>query len=173
MALVEGDVERYGGACVDGDHFVRGFGNPDAATRALHFIGVQAAEAAAFACVEDHEPCETVRTLYPQLISRRDRAVAAFVSNAEFLDVGTAGDYLETVALVAAREGRGLDRGVGSIVDPGAEVIDSIIWDRVHIPAGVQLVNCIVADDVVVPAGTRLTRHVLTVTADGFGATPF
>jgi NDP-sugar pyrophosphorylase family protein len=173
MALVEGDVQRYGGACVDGDHFVRGFGKGDSATRALHFIGVQAAESAAFSCVADNKPCETVRELYPQLIAQRDRAVAAFVSDAEFLDVGTAADYLQTVATVAARENRELDRGEGGRIDPAAELAGTVIWDRVTVPADARLTNCIVADDVTVPAGARYEKCVLTGSEDGVTVTPF
>jgi NDP-sugar pyrophosphorylase family protein len=173
MAVVEGDVERYGGVCVDGDHVVRRFGKADAETRALHFIGVQAVECTAFAAVEDDTPSETVRELYPRLIAGRDRAIAAFVSDAEFLDVGTAADYLRTVATVAAREGRPFDRGVDCRIDPAAQVVDSVLWDRVRVEAGAHLSHCVVADDVVVPAGARYERAVLTPSPDGVIVTPF
>ena len=53
-----------------------------------------------------------MRTLYPRLIADdAATAIAAFQSDAEFLDVGTPRDYLDTVATVAARERRPFDRG--------------------------------------------------------------
>ena len=173
MAVVPGDVERYGGVCVDGDHIVRGFGRCGAGTRALHFIGVQAVEAAAFASVADDRPSETVKTLYPQLIASRARAIAAFVSEAEFLDVGTAADYLQTVATVAAREHRPIDRGAQCHIADTARVVDSVLWDRVTVLPGAHLINCVVADAVTVPEGSRYERCVLTSSPDGVAVTRF
>ena len=174
MAVVPGDTERYGGALVDGDHIVRGFGRrPPAAEpgapalSALHFIGVQAVETAAFASVADDVPSETVRTLYPALIAQQDRAIAAFVSEAEFLDVGTPADYLNTVAAMAAREGRPFDRGRDCTVAPDATLSNTVLWDRVSVGAGAHLSNCVVADDVTVPDGSRYENDVLVSTPDG------
>jgi NDP-sugar pyrophosphorylase family protein len=68
MAVVEGDVDRYGGVLLDRDARVRGFGKADLDARARHFIGVQAVEASVFADLPDDEPSETVKTLYPRLL---------------------------------------------------------------------------------------------------------
>jgi NDP-sugar pyrophosphorylase family protein len=166
MAVVPGDVDRYGGVCMDGDHYVHGFGKCGPEMRALHFIGVQVVEAAAFSAVPDDQPSETVRTVYPRLIANRARAISAFASEAEFLDVGTAADYLDTVRIVAAREGRPLDIGIDSRIAPSATVTDCVIWDRVTVLPNAHLSHCVVADDVVVPEGSRYQRSVLTM-ADG------
>jgi mannose-1-phosphate guanylyltransferase len=156
LALVNGDVERYGGAVVDRDGFVTGFARAHAVAAhaaVRHFIGVQAVEAAAFAALPEDEPSETVRTVYPQLIASQPRSVAAYESDAEFLDVGTARDYLDTVRLIAAREHKAFDRGDAVDVPADAAVTDSILWDRVRIGRGARLTRCIVADDVTVPDG--------------------
>src|SRR5262245_34322897 len=172
MAVVPGDVERYGGVVTGPDGVVHGFARArksasDAPERSapgesvFHFIGVQAADSAVFADLPDDAPTEIVRTVYPQLIRRRPGAVGAFVSDAEFLDVGTARDYLETVAHVAAREGRPFDRGDECEVAADAELSRTILWDRVKIGPGARLENCIVADDVLVPAGGVFHDRVL------------
>jgi NDP-sugar pyrophosphorylase family protein len=177
MAVVPGDIGRYGGVLVDPDGRVTGFARAAAASSttstlpshppahpvrsAWHFIGVQAVDAGVFDGLPDNEPCETVRTLYPQLIARNAAAISAFQSEAEFLDVGTLADYHRTVATVAAREGVSFDVGADCSIDRDALVQDSILWDRVIVPTGSQLINCIVTDDVSVPAAERFERSAL------------
>ena len=167
MAVVRGDVERYGGVLIDGEGRVSGFGKPAPGQRALHFIGVQAVEAGVFTALADDEPAETVRQIYPALIRQQPDAVTVFESDAEFLDVGTARDYLSTVASIAARERRPLDVGHGCNIAPDVHVENTVIWDRVTIGPGARLVNCVVADDVVVAAGATHENAVLIQTPEG------
>ncbi len=155
MAVVDGDVQRYGGVRLDTDQRVLGFGQPAEGTRALHFIGVQAVEASVFADLPDDEPSETVKTVYPRLIASDPDAVRVYESRAEFLDVGTARDYLSTVATIAAREQRRFDVGDGCRIAEDAIVEHSILWDRVTVGRGARLIHCIVADDVTIPDGAE------------------
>lgn len=167
MAVVRGNVERYGGVLVRDDGFVGGFGRPTRETRALHFIGVQAVESDAFGGVPDDEPSEIVRTLYPGIIADRPNAITAFESDAEFLDVGTPADYLRTVKTIAERERRPFDIGTDCEVAPTAVVEDCVVWDRVIVPGDAQLVNCIVTDDVRVPGGARHEHCAIVSTPGG------
>ncbi|HXG87982.1 MAG TPA: NDP-sugar synthase [Vicinamibacterales bacterium] len=173
MAVVPGDVARYGGVLIRPDGFVQGFGKPTADTHALHFIGVQAVDASVFDDVPDDQPSETVRTLYPRLIGERADAIAAYESAAEFLDVGTAADYLSTVATVAARERRRFDIGVDCDIAPDAVLKNTVLWDCVTVGAGAELINCVVTDDVEVPADARFAGSALVATPDGMTARPF
>jgi mannose-1-phosphate guanylyltransferase len=161
MAVVDGDVERYGGVRLDADGRVLGFGQPAGAARTLHFIGVQAVEASVFADLPDDEPSETVRTLYPRLIASDPGAVHVYESQAEFLDVGTARDYLSTVATIAAREQRPFDVGDGNLIAEDAVVERSVLWDRVTVGRGARLLHCVVADDVTIPDGADFENQVL------------
>jgi mannose-1-phosphate guanylyltransferase len=177
MAVVPGDTARYGGVMVDGGGSISGFmpatapaapaapaaAVPPAAPVPFHFIGVQAVEARAFAEVPDGQPAETIRWLYPRLIAEYPGCLRAYVSEAEFLDIGTPADYLATATRVAAREGRPPDVGDAAQIDPSARVRGSILWDRVTIGAGAELDACIVTDDVVVPAGSRHVRQALVM----------
>ena len=166
MAVVPRKVDR--GIVADGGGVVTGFGDG-----AEHFIGVQAVDADVFANVPDDRPYETVKTLYPQLVSTQPGAIRVYRSSAEFLDVGTPADYLQTVDVVAGREGHALDRGRDMRVSESALVRHSILWDRVTIGDRAQLLDCIVADDVVVPAGVRYERCVLVNGRDGLVVSPF
>jgi mannose-1-phosphate guanylyltransferase len=165
-AVIKRPVERA--IVADARGVVTGFGPGDE-----HFIGVQAVNAEAFDDVPEGEPYETVKTLYPALLARHPGSVRVYRSGAEFLDVGTAADYLRTVDIVAHREGRDLDRGERLNVAPDARVEHSILWDDVRIGSNAQLVDCIVADGVSVPAGTRYERSVLVQRNDGLVVAPF
>ena len=179
MAVVRGDVGRYGGVLVDPAGLVSGFAKASAAKSAagsavgsLHFIGVQAVNAKVFDGVPDDTPSETVRTLYPALIAANARAVAAFESTAEFLDVGTPADYYQTVATIAAREQVPLDRGEAVVIEPGAQVEDTILWDRVTIGRNAHLRNCIVTDDVSVPGSMSYDNSVITASNSSLDVHP-
>ena len=161
MAVVEGDVQRYGGVIVDAAERIRGFGKPGPDARAFHFIGVQAANADVFAHLRDDEPSETVKTLYPQLLRENPDAIAVYRSGADFFDVGTAADYLATVGTIAARENRPLDVGVHCRIAPDASIVNSVLWDRVTVGPGAHVVNSVLADDVVIPPGARIVDQVL------------
>jgi NDP-sugar pyrophosphorylase family protein len=178
LAVAAGDTARYGGVEVDDGGRVRGFvpaGDAGAGERGAlrHFVGVQAVEAAAFDAAPEDGPSESVGWLYPRLIAARADAVQAFETAAEFLDVGTACDYLDTVRQVAAREGRPLDVGDGCVIDPSARLAGSILWDHVRVGAGADLEDCIVADGVVVPSGLRCRREMLIARGGDLERRPF
>jgi NDP-sugar pyrophosphorylase family protein len=90
--------------------------------------------------------------------------VRAFISNAEFRDIGTPADYLRTSLAVGALEGRVVESTTGarSIVHASARLIRSIVWDDVVIEQHSELVECIVADGVRILAGSRFSRVAVT-----------
>jgi NDP-sugar pyrophosphorylase family protein len=108
-----------------------------------------------------------MRVVYPRLLEQQPDAIAAFESHAEFLDVGTARDYLATVATIAAREQRPFDVGADCRIAPDAQLDRTVVWDRVAIGEGARLSDCIVADDVTIPAGAGYQGQVLVNTASG------
>jgi len=141
MALVPNtEPDKYGGVLVDEGGAVTGFTPKRSAQPSFHFIGVQVADAEAFASLADDRPHESVGALYPDWMRKRPGAIRAHVSNAEFFDIGTPADYLHTCATLAAREGRPLTGGSvlwdDVVVEPGATVRGSVVTDGVHLPAG-------------------------------------
>jgi mannose-1-phosphate guanylyltransferase len=140
MAVVPNtEPQKYGGVLVDDGGVVRGFTRKGAAEPSFHFIGVQAAQADAFRGLRDNTPYESVGALYTELMRTRPGLVRAHVSNATFLDIGTAADYLETSLRLAGAEGHRL-------------ASENVIWDDVVIPPGARLRRCVVTDGVRVPA---------------------
>lgn len=141
MALVPNtEPQKYGGVLVDGDGAVSGFTRRGSGERSFHFIGVQVAEAAAFAALPDNTPYDSVGALYPELIRARPGSVRGFICNAAFLDIGTPADYFAACRRMAADEGAPLPN-------------DSILWDDVVVDSGARLRRSIVTDGVRVPAG--------------------
>lgn len=141
--------------------------------RSFHFIGVQAVNAAVFAGISPDVTSETVHGIYPSLLAKRPEAIRIMHTGAEFFDIGSPRDYLDTVVTIARREGRPLDRGRDCRVAAGAALADTILWDRVSIDDGVRLSRCVVADDVRLPAGAEFSECSLvmrdnTVVAEGF-----
>ncbi len=162
MALVvQPDPGHYGGVSVDAKGAVTGFvrrGTPST----YHFIGVQAVDAEAFRNVAPGRAADTVGGLYPNLIAERPGSVRAFICDATFHDIGTPQDYLATSLFLARQERRPLPLvGDRSVVDPLAQVEESVIWDDVIVEAGAELTRCVVADGVRIPSGTRLEDAVI------------
>jgi NDP-sugar pyrophosphorylase family protein len=157
MAVVPNtQPEKYGGAVLE-DEIVTGFVRRGSTQRSFHFIGVQVAEAEAFAALPDNTPHESVGALYPELMAARRGAVRAHVCDAEFFDIGTPADYLDTALLLARRDGAPAPHGAGSRIHPSARIEDSILWDVVEVGEGALLRQCVVTDGVRVPADTSWT----------------
>ena len=159
MAVVDGRPQ-YNGVIADASGLVHGFGR---ASGAFHYIGVQAVNAAVFAGVDPGGRSETVHGIYPALIASRPGAVRVFHTAAEFFDIGSPRDYLHTAIMLAAREGRPLDRGRDCVVAPDATLTNTILWNRVTVGAGAQLTDCVVADGVSVPPGARYSQSSLVM----------
>ncbi len=155
LAVVPNDApDKYDGLAVDAEgnitgRVLRGTGQPS-----YHFIGLQVVEAGAFDSVPVDTPYESVAALYPALIAQRPGSVRAWRCGAEFLDIGTPADYLESSILIGEREGITSDVGANCQVAPTARLQRSILWDDVVVEAGALLRDTIVTDGVRVPADT-------------------
>jgi NDP-sugar pyrophosphorylase family protein len=115
---------------------------------------VQMVHPSVFAGLPLDEPAETIHGVYRQLIAERPGSIRAFLAHGDFLDVGSAADYLHAALAVARRENFPSPQiGAGSRVDRTAQIIDSVIWDNVNVGAGARLERCVVADGVSIGDG--------------------
>jgi NDP-sugar pyrophosphorylase family protein len=158
------EPEKYGGLRVTADGSFAGFVLRGSREPSFHFIGVQAAEPAAFASVPDGA-AHDVRVLYPALAAARAGAVRVFRTRAEFFDIGTPADYLRTATSIAAAEGMPLDRGARADIAPTAIVERSVCWDDVRVGAGARVFDCVLADGVRVPADLHVSRASVVLAA--------
>jgi NDP-sugar pyrophosphorylase family protein len=154
--------DRYGGVLVDDEGCVTGFTRRGSPVPSWHFIGVQAADARAFASLDPGRPAESIGELYPRLMADAPRAVRAWRTQGLFLDVGTPADYLAANRWLAARERLAFPLlGTGHRIAASADVRTSIVWDDVSVGEGARLEGCIVADGVQIPAGACFADRVL------------
>jgi len=167
MAVVPNDApERYGGVLVSGDGAVIGFTGRGSRTPSWHYIGVQVAEAAAFAGVPADQPAESVGSLYPALIRANPGCVRAYRCDASFVDIGTPADYLATsLELASGGAAGGTPAQPPGLVGARAKIAGSaglertILWDDVEVGEDASLSECVVADGVRVPPDVRWTRQ--------------
>lgn len=169
MAVVDGRPE-YNGVIADGDGIVRGFGREPGA---FHFIGIQMVNTSVFAGVDPDVKSETVHGIYPRVIASRHGAIRIFRTPAEFFDIGSPRDYLDTAITIARREQRAIDRGRDCTIAADARLTDTVVWDRVTVGAGARLSECVVADDVIVEPGAEFSRCSLVMGDNRIVATPF
>ena len=148
---------KYGGVTVTADGYVSGFTPRGTTSPSFHFIGVQVADASVFADLPDGVPCESVNTLYPAMMRGSPCAVAAYVSDALFQDIGTPSDCLSTSLALTRSEGDHLV-SPSSRVAASAMLEETAVWDDVEIGARARLVQCIVADGSRIPEGLILER---------------
>jgi mannose-1-phosphate guanylyltransferase len=153
-AIPNREPDKYSGLAVDDSGSVTGVVRKGSTQPSFHFVGVQVAQAGAFAGAPADTPYESLSALYPTLWKARPGAVRAHITEAEFFDIGTPADYLDTSVALAAREGRALSAGARTRVDPSARVEGTILWDDVVVEAGAMLRDCIVTDGARVPADT-------------------
>jgi len=158
--------DRYGGLIVDSSGRFHSVVPPGSRVRSYHVVGVQLANPSAFARLPLNEPAESIGGLYKSLVHENLGHVRAFLCDADFWDVGTPADYLDACLAIGAAEGDGLQVGRRSAIDRSARVVDSVIWDDVHVGAGAVLERCILADGVEIPAGASF-RNCAMIQRDG------
>ena len=159
MALIPNpQPEKYGGVLVGDSDTVTGFTRAGATRENYHFVGVQFAEARVFADLADGLPAESVNALYPRLMASEPGCIAAFVSAANFQDIGTPADYLRTSVQLAQDEGDRIAAGRNVQVSASATVRGTAVWDDVVIGAHATLIDCIVGDGARIPDHAKYER---------------
>ncbi len=76
--------------------------------------------------------------VYVPAIVRGER-VAAHVSGGSWYELSTVRRYLETSVALMRKEGRDVELGQGSIIEAGASVAESVLWEDVRVDAGARV----------------------------------
>jgi NDP-sugar pyrophosphorylase family protein len=160
---------RYGGLRLDAFGWVTGVSpkGPEA-EGSFHFVGVQIVQAAAFRSIEPGTFANSIGDLYSRLLAQWPTAIASFVSQPSFVDVGTVEDYLAT----ARHFGSGEASRTDGLIDPAATVRDSILWDGVVIGPRALVEGCVVTDGVHIPPGAVYRRAILISGNSGIESYP-
>ena len=150
--------DRYGGLIVDSTGRFHSVVPAGSRVRSYHVVGVQIAQPSAFVRLPLNQPAESIGSLYKDLVKENLGHVRAFLCEAGFWDVGTPAAYLEACLSIGKTEGDLIQVGRRSVVDPSAQLNDTVVWDDVSVGAGATLERCIVADNVKIPSGARFSN---------------
>jgi mannose-1-phosphate guanylyltransferase len=171
MAVVRNTrPDHYNGIRLDADDRVLAFVPKGNADDTWHFVGVQVIESEFFKDLTPGEPAETVAGLYRDRLVSAPGAVRAWRTDATFLDIGTADDYLDAAFHVDRAEGRRRDvivepplegSGRPALIDEAATFDRCIVWPGAEIAADVHLSRCIVLPGAHVPRGFQASGRVL------------
>jgi NDP-sugar pyrophosphorylase family protein len=152
-AVPNREPDKYSALAVNGDGAVTGVVPRGGKDPSFHFYGVQVVEASVFAALPDNTAIGSVSDVYPSLWTSQPGSVRAFITDAEYMDIGTPAGYLATSLALAGRERSDLI-GRRCRVAPGARLDRSVLWDDVAVGDGALLRECVVTDGVSVPADT-------------------
>jgi NDP-sugar pyrophosphorylase family protein len=126
-------------------------------TPPLMFTGIHIMEPGIFDYIPRGIFSDSVRDVYPRMMTE-GKTLAAHVAEGEWHELSTLPRYLSVSIEFMRREGRAYIADEGCQVESGAEIRDSVLWQRVCVERGAHLTECIVGDGVRIPAGTEFRR---------------
>jgi NDP-sugar pyrophosphorylase family protein len=98
--------------------------------------------------------------VYPRAMEAGE-TVLAHVSPANWYEMSTLSRYVEASLLFMSKRGLSVTQGAGCVIEEGASVQDSVLWDRVTVERGARVREVVLADGVRVPAGSVIERAVV------------
>lgn len=125
----------------------------DAAERdvPLMFTGIQILEPRIFDYIPRGIFSHTTTDVYPQAIARGE-TIAAHVAEGEWYELSTIRRYLDTSIALMRAAGGSVEVGSGSVIETGAEVEESVLWENVRIESGASVRRAVLGEGVRVRA---------------------
>lgn len=118
----------------------------------LMFTGIQILEPRIFDYIPPGVFSHSTTDVYPQAIARGE-VLAAHVADGMWYELSTIPRYLEISLALMRREGRSVEIGSGSVIEQGAEVEDSILWENVRVARGAKVRRAILGEGVIAGPG--------------------
>ena len=154
-----------GGATFEGESAVAEASHEGGAGETpLMFTGIQILDPRVFEYIPPGVFSHSVTDVYAPAIRRGD-PVAAHVARGSWYELSTVRRYLDTSVTLMEREGRDVELGEGSVVEDGASVAESVLWENVHVADGARVRRCVLGAGVRVGAG-EVFENVAVVRAD-------
>jgi NDP-sugar pyrophosphorylase family protein len=117
----------------------------------LMFTGIQVLSPRIFEYIPRGCFSHSTIHVYPQAIAAGE-TVIGHVSAADWYEMSTLARYLE--AHLRLMQNGSVVAGIGCVIESGASVEQSVLWDRVTVENGARVRRCVLADGVRVPADT-------------------
>lgn len=126
----------------------------------LMFTGIQVLDPRIFEYIPRGVFSHTVTDAYLPAIKGGER-VAAHLAEGSWYELSTVRRYLETSIALMKREGRDVEAGEGSLIEKGAEVSESVLWEGVRVSAGARVRRAVLGAGVRVAAGELIEDAVV------------
>lgn len=126
----------------------------------LMFTGIQVLSPRIFDYIPRNRFSHSTVDVYPKALEAGE-AVIAHVGEGYWYEMSTLDRYLEASILFARKRGESLVRGSDCLIGDGAEVSESILWNRVVIGRSARINRAIIGDGVSIPEGARIERAVV------------
>lgn len=126
----------------------------------LMFTGIHIMEPQIFDYIPRGVFSDSVTHVYPQAMANGE-LIAAHVASGKWRELSTLQRYLEISVEMLKDGGRSYFAGANSVISPGSDVVDSIIWDNVEVGDGAVVNRCVLADKVTIPAGERIENSIV------------
>ena len=124
----------------------------------MMFTGIQVLSPRIFQYVPRECFSHSTVHVYPQAIAAGE-AVIGQVSAADWYEMSTLRRYLE--AHLRLMRGQSVITGEGCVIEPGASVDQTVLWDRVTVESGANVRQSVLADGVRIPACSVIDRAVV------------
>ena len=116
------------------------------------FTGIQVLDPRIFEFIPRGVFSHTVTDAYLPAIKSGEH-VAAHLAEGSWYELSTVRRYLETSVALMKREGRDVGVGEGSVIEEGAEVSESVLWEGVRVEAGARVRRAVLGACVRVASG--------------------
>ena len=137
----------------------------------LMFTGIQILEPGIFKYIPRHVFSHTTTDVYPQAVAAGER-VAVHVAEGKWYELSTMQRYLDISLALLREKQQTVFAGKRSMIQPGANVNDAILWDDVQVESGARVERAILADGVTIEAGEVVTDAAVVCAELVAGVTP-
>ena len=124
----------------------------------LMFTGIQVLSPRIFEYVPRTCFSHSTVHVYPAAIAAGE-AVVGHVSDADWYEMSTVARYLE--AHTRLTQSGSATIGEACVIEPGASVEESVLWDRVKVESGARVNRSVLAEGVRIPADTLIDNSVV------------
>jgi NDP-sugar pyrophosphorylase family protein len=124
------------------------------------FTGIQILEPRIFDYIPRGVFSHSTNQVYPQAIANGER-IAAHIAEGQWYELSTLRRYLDISLALLRKQGRDVYAGENSLVDPAAEVRESILWDDVIVEREARLRRTVLGEGVRIHAGACLEDAVI------------
>ncbi|HEX7296512.1 MAG TPA: hypothetical protein VF251_12205, partial [Pyrinomonadaceae bacterium] len=142
---------------------ISGFGGmpaKDQVDTPLMFTGIQIFEPRILDYIPRGVFSHSTTDVFPHAIAKGER-IAAHVTEGKWRELSTLQRYLDISVEMFRETGQGASLGRNNQISPDATIVDSVLWDNVHVAKGARVNRAVLADNVRISANEVIENAVV------------